>query len=354
MHLKINGDYAPHQEVANILPAYCQNFSLPFCIYLRLEGLYCALVDPLIFLIGAFCNPLTCYIFLFRMEKLNRNLIFLACLSMADTLKLMQSPFYRFPARGLSFISNGRFWWVSLNYSQASCFFYRLWHTVSGILVSSVFTVVSLDRFMSLIWPGRMSRVTNCQAWMCMIFTLVFAVGLSLSWSLDVGIFLDPKSKLYKCWRIHDSTLWNLASIFIYQGKLLFLLLVTIINVAMTVKIIKIVRHRRKLQEGQNTAVKMSQISVALVVAWQALFNFLANIFRITVIMIVLFSNIRSDEDTTESVWPLITIGSALSDVPCGIRCLFYMWRMPRYRSNFISIISCGKLGNDNNKRDKV
>lgn len=146
--------------------------------------------------------------------------------------------------------------------SDASCSFYRIWNTITGVLVASLFAVVSLDRLLSLTMPQRMPQVTCRQAWICMGFTFAFAVGLSFTWFVDVGIVLDVRLGRYKCWRKHDSAIWNLASVFVYHGRLVFLLLSTILNAAMTLKIFKIVRDRRKLQEGQKSTVKLSHVFI--------------------------------------------------------------------------------------------
>ena len=113
-------------------------------------------------------------------------------------------------------------------------------------------------------------------------------------------------------------------------------------NVAVTVKVIRIMGRRKKLQEGQkDVGIKMSQVSAAIVVAWQALFNFLANFIRTATLLVILFANVSSDIATAQAAWPLHSIGNILSDIPCSVRWIFYLWRMPRFREHFLAIRCC-------------
>lgn len=347
MHLKINGTYALHLESLNVLPQKCLNSSSYFCSALRAEGIYCAFVDPIVFLAGCFCNPITSYILLFRMGKLNRNLVFLACLSIADLIKLLQIPLSRFPIRGLPFVTNGMVGWNIYSHSQTSCWFYRWFHTNAGILVVGVFIVASLDRLFSLTWPERMAQVTTKQAWLIMALTVMVSVGIALSWAVDVGITYDAVMKRYKCWRRHDSNQWSIAGIFVYHGRILPLLIITIVNVVLMAKIFSIMRRRKKLQEGQkDVELKLSQISPAIVVASQAMFNLIVNMMRATTIFVIVFAQIQGDNETAQIAWPFMTFGIALTDIPGCIRWMFYMWRMPVFRSNFLAIIRCRSCKN--------
>lgn len=342
MHAKVNGTYAGHFEEPNILPGYCLNSTSWYCSCLRIEGVLSGCFEPILFLIGCVCNPVTAFILLFRMGQLNRNLVFLACLSMADVLRLQQISGFRFAARGLPFLSNGRYWFVSMAHNEIACILTRTGQICSNLLMSGIFAVTSLDRLLSLTYPRRMSLITPRKAWLIMGITLVVSILLGLTWTLDLGLVYDPIMRIFRCWRRHDSNIWSLVSILFYHGKFIQILFVSFVNVAVTVKTFRIIRRRRMLQEGQaEIGLKMSQVSAAIVVAWQALFNFLANFLRSLTLLIILFANVSNDVATAQAVWPLHTIGNILSDIPCSVRWGFYLWRMPRFRAHFFAILSC-------------
>lgn len=341
----MNGSFEPHLEESNILNECREDVSSWYCMAASIEGVFCAFMEPVVDLVGFICNPITIYILLFQLPERNRHLIFLGCLSIADTIKLLQGPLWRFAARGLPYITNGKVSWVILGVSNLGCVAYRSLHTVAGQLVINIFIVASLDRLFTITWPKLMARFTVRQAWLVMFFTLVLSVGISATWLADVKIVYDTRSKVHKCWREHDNNLWTLASGFYYQGRILPFLLVTVVNVILTAKILQILRNRRKLQEGQkNKSVKLSHISTALVISWLALFNFVTTIFRAGSIITILFAQIKGDLDTVDKLWALMTFGVAITDLPCSLRWIFYFWKMERFRASFLAIIRCKEL----------
>lgn len=342
MHAKINGSFAPHFEVPNIIPESCHGSLSWHCISLRIEGILSGCFDPIFALIGTICNPVTAFILLFRMGPLNRNLIFLACLSLADTLRIQLILVYKFPGRGLPYLSGGRYWWVVWSHNEITCTLFRSSFVFFNFLVTFTFVITSLDRLLSLTYPKLMMRVTPKKAWIIMALIVIVSIALLLLWATDVGLVYDPNLQLFKCWKIHETTIWTLWSLLLYHGRFLQVLITTIINVSLTAKIVSIMRQRRKLQEGQmDTGVKMSQLSAAIVVAWQALFNILTNIVRCSGLLLVLVGNLRGDVAAAEAAWPLHNFGLFLSDLPSCLRWLFYVWRMPRFREHLAAILCC-------------
>ena len=93
--------------------------------------------------------------------------------------------------------------------------------------MSGIFAVTSMDRLLTLSNPERMSLITPKQAWFAVAITVVVSVGLTLSWSLDIGLTYDPIMQVFKCWKVHDSNVWSLVSVIFYHGKLIQILFVS-------------------------------------------------------------------------------------------------------------------------------
>ena len=201
-------------------------------------------VPPIILIIGTIGNILS-FIILTRKQMTGSTYIYLAVLSITDTLVL--------------FIGLLRRWVGELNghdvidYSNWTCkTLSTLSYTVSDYSVWLIIAV-TVERYIAVCWPLKAPTMcTKTRAIMVIVFILLLLIGLNLHflWTAELGYFWYDNEKVPQCdggehYKMLVEEIWPWVDAFLYS--FLPVVVISILNGLIIRKVISARKHRNEM-----------------------------------------------------------------------------------------------------------
>lgn len=342
MDANINGSLIRHAVPPDYVVQACLKPDSLACRAAISIGICSAYVAPLMASVGLLTNSITAWIFLIGLEKYTRQFVFLGCLAIADNLRLTQLIIWQIPAKGITFLTGGRVSFIITNVSEFGCIFFRFHHTFTGLLMSHIFLLTSLDRFLTLRYPNFMSQFGSRSAWFAMTINAALALGIAGGWASINGY--NIARSIISCWIKDDNIFWAISNIFFFQARALQISIINIINLLVIYKVVKFLRNRSKLQEGQTKSkLQFKQIKASIMIFWIAVLDFLVNVPMIVIGSIALGLLLIGEVKVSNHFFQFVDLFVIIADLEACTRWLVYICQMNEFRSQFFWILTCGR-----------
>ena len=298
---------------------------------------------PFIIFLGISTNILIIYIFWIGTKKKSRQIIYLGAMALADIGNiLVMGVFWFIPTKGIPFITNGRYYFITINHSNFLCVFHRFLISFFSCLTSNYFVLISIDRVLAIYFPMKFKLIPIKYSWILVAivavlsFLLMIPIIFGLKWQVtkDYYLLCALKGELY--WRIYNILFGNCG--------LVAAIIVVILNLALVIRLLQIKRFRRDLQEHHpNMEIFQKQEIPACILLILISFIFISLSLPMVVSNLLEFypQYVKGDTEAARYFYSIYDISWILFVTQCSANWIIYMCRMKSFREKNLKIFKC-------------
>lgn len=307
---------------------------------------------PCVVFIGMVCNILVVYVFWVATKKKTRQIIYLGALAIVDIGNIVvMGVFWYIPAKGLPFITNGRYHFLSMNVSNFLCVLHRFLLGFFSCLISNYYVLINADRVLTIYFPLKFRTLPNKYSW------ILVAIVLAVSFFFVIPLLCNAKwvvtiDDLVLC-QSDGSMLWKIHAVLFTNCGLLAGVVVILLNMALVVKLLQIKRSRRDLQGGSHIHDKSDrkEISACIVLMLVSLMFITLSLPIVVSTLLAFYPQfVEGSTKGARYFYTIYDICYILFLTQCSTNWIIYMCRMKSFRDEIIRIFRCSSQKRSSNK----
>lgn len=302
------------------------------CTISKVFGILSGYIFPVFGLFGVVSNIYICYIFLVRYPKRTRQLILLSFLAVADINNIIVFGWlWIFPAKGLPYMTGGKYYFFILNQSDFFCTFFRTLQFYTSTVTFAIFLLVCIDRCFAIYFPLKSLQVTDKMTIIGCFVTFVTCLPISLLYTGFVKS-VENESKVYCTVSSKDvylNTFLKFYRILVVHSGVLFVISIIFCNVALIFKLFLLSRNKLSVRYINYIREIRSTITI-LILSILFLSGSLPN-----TILYLFLKSIQNRGDMINKLqflYMLSDLGALFFLWLESTNVMIYMWRMKTFR----------------------
>lgn len=311
------------------------------CILSHILGFVSAYIFPFVGLVGIVSNIFVSYVFLFVFRKPSRQMIYLACVSVADVLTIIIVGWIlMFPSKGLPYATGAHIYFFIFNVNNYSCKIVRYLQSFSSCASSSLLLLTALDRCLCIYFPLKFARISRRRAWEAVGVTALFSALIMLPFGIKVGHRLS-NGKIV-CLVHADAEVVQTIQILFSNSSPIQIILVIIVNIALLIRLRQSAVLRETMSKCTSAKREIASSMLLVILSTIVVICALPQSISFTVSMI-LSKTLEGETDrmAVRMAYNICDLGWQLLFIQQASNWVLYLKRMKNFRRTTFHLLRC-------------
>lgn len=311
-------------------------------MFLRLSytmGVLSAYLLPVFTVFGIFSNLHIIYIFMVRMPRRTRQLVYLSAIAAADIVNLIfSSVLFMIPSKGIPFATGGQYYFFILSIGQPTCIGYRIASTFTATFAINLLILASLDRCLAVYFPFKFIQMSVQGAWMLITLTAGITIMEIIPIAATMQGYIFSKDGTIQCSMAstNPTTKWVIQiyrQLFCNCG-LMQLLLICLINLILFCKIVETGALRKKIRSITKNSSK--EISACKLILVMSLIFAVVNFPQVITLQVAFLMPPTTSSDVIRLIYNINDISWIFFLFQESVNWVIYFFRMNNFRRHVL------------------